>query len=208
MSILIRNRGKSTRMREFILQKTPQGKLEKRNLRSKARDFFTGAGLVTAGILCVFQGGQVRSRGKRSAWMREFLFESLPQASSRAGIYKAGREIFSQLWAWLAQEYFVYFKPAKCADAEKDPLRFTNSQPRVCLYKKGAGAIIRPRMDSRFAMSDDSLWLPTAIKAHAFAYADRTLRPLARRRARTLRPLEVAILLRKPWTLDLWRRLG
>lgn len=38
--------------------------------------------------------------------------------------------------------------------------------------------------------------------------ADRTLRPLVRRRARTLRPLDVAIRFRKPWTLDLWRFLG
>ena len=40
------------------------------------------------------------------------------------------------------------------------------------------------------------------------AYRDRTLRPFARRRASTLRPLLVDIRLRKPWTLLRWRFLG
>ena len=42
----------------------------------------------------------------------------------------------------------------------------------------------------------------------AFTQADRTALPFARRRARTLRPFAVAILLRKPWTFARWRFLG
>ena len=57
-------------------------------------------------------------------------------------------------------------------------------------HKKGSVAKSHsPRTYSRFAMSATLL---------CYAHADRTLRPLARRRAKTLRPLEVAILWRKP----------
>ena len=89
----------------------------------------------------------------------------------------------------------MYFKAVKRTAVEKDPLSDGNAYQEFTPIKKGAGRIKHsPRMDSRFAMSDVLLWLPTTT----IAYADRTLRPFARRRARTLRPLEVAILLRKP----------
>ena len=44
-------------------------------------------------------------------------------------------------------------KKIRCTDG--------GQHPRVCPYKKGAGRIDNsPRMDSRFAMSDYSLWSP------------------------------------------------
>ena len=49
---------------------------------------------------------------------------------------------------------------------EKGLLRFLTSQLRTCPNKKGAGANHRPRMDSRFAMSDTYHWLPTATACY------------------------------------------
>ena len=49
----------------------------------------------------------------------------------------------------------MYSEGAKCAAGEKDPARTVKESQRTALYKKGAGANHRPRMDSRFAMSDD-----------------------------------------------------
>ena len=59
----------------------------------------------------------------------------------------------------------------------------------------------------RGEVSSPRTFLPFRVESFGcghprFTQADRTLRPLARRRARTLRPLEVAILFRKPWTLE------
>ena len=50
--------------------------------------------------------------------------------------------------------------------------------------------------------------LQTQNRAPAAAHAERRLRPFARRRASTLRPLWVAMRARKPWRRLRTRRLG
>ena len=62
---------------------------------------------------------------------------------------------------------------------------------RIALHKNGAGRICSPRIIAPvFALSDQLLLVTQTLSYQA----DRTLRPFARRRARTLRPLAVAIL--------------
>ena len=91
------------------------------------------------------------------------------------------------------QEYFVYFKGLNCAVAAKDPQRRRQAVQETCPVKRERGEFrIHPAVAPVSLMSaDSSLWSNPRRYAHQ---ADRTLRPFARRRARTLRPLEVAIL--------------
>ena len=80
---------------------------------------------------------------------------------------------------------------------EKDPLGSVNLSLNTCPIEKGGGGESSPphglpfRYERRHCCGCPLLFC-------AYNQADRVLRPFARRRARTLRPLDVAILLRKP----------
>ena len=101
------------------------------------------------------------------------------------------REILAQIKVWKAKEYFVYFKIPNRTDGEKDPLCGGEALQAHTKIKRERGEFCSPRCSSRFAYR-----VISAVISHprGLHQADRTLRPLARRRARTLRPLEVAIL--------------
>jgi len=59
------------------------------------------------------------------------------------------------------QAYFVYVKSRKARNATEGPLMAAERRRRICPYKKGAGRMHSPRMDSHFAVSDYRLWSPT-----------------------------------------------
>ena len=89
------------------------------------------------------------------------------------------------------QEYFVYFKARAAPDRGERADALPEKYVKSLINKKGSGAnLFAPHHSSRFRIE----------RSFAVGYpnlsdqADRTLRPFARRRARTLRPLAVAIL--------------
>jgi len=91
------------------------------------------------------------------------------------------------------KEYFVYFEGLNCGIRAKDPLSGGKTLQEYLPLKRERGEFrIHPAVAPVSLMSAVSFLV---VKPRSYAHqADRTLRPLARRRARTLRPLEVAIL--------------
>ena len=127
---------------------------------------------------------------RRQGTSRDCLFWHLRENGLSTGL----REILAQMKFWKPKEYFVYFKVFKthrCGkrSAEPEARHFGEGAP---LKRERGELCIHP------AVAPVSLFL-RVYSAYVFTHgaahqADRTLRPFARRRARTLRPLEVAIL--------------
>ena len=89
------------------------------------------------------------------------------------------------------REYFVYFKARAAPNRGERADALPEKEFKRLRNKKGAGRICSPRIIAPvFALSDHLLLVTQTLSDQA----DRTLRPFARRRARTLRPLAVAIL--------------
>ena len=107
-----------------------------------------------------------------------------------------GRGIFRQGEVGSRRNTLCISRLTKRSNAGKAPPAGRKRISNVCPNKKGSGAkgLFAPLIAPIFALSDH----PAIGYPIEPGQADRTLRPLARRRARTLRPLEVAILWRKP----------
>ena len=100
------------------------------------------------------------------------------------------REILSQAKVWNRRNTLCISRFQTARLGQK--IRWAAARHLKSLHKKkGAGRIFSPRFIAPvFALSDHLLLVTQTLSDQA----DRTLRPFARRRARTLRPLAVAIL--------------
>ena len=107
-------------MREGFLQSFPTGKLGRNQQERRARDFSSGRGLESAGVLCVLQTFQTDKLAENIRHLPQRISSEFSQQGSSEEISKSGgREIFRRGEVRGTQEYFVYFKFPEPMDRRK-----------------------------------------------------------------------------------------